>query len=326
MSSFDDLVAAIPRIGLDWHADTLIDNTRTNHRHILLSTRPLQDRRTDCALVVSAGPSLYQRGILARVAALRAGCTVIAVDAALVQCLRAGITPDYVISIDPHPTRIVRWFGDPDLAEHTADDDYFARQDLDEAFRANARAENELNIELVNECSRDHSVRLILACCVSESVVRRTYNFRRRHWFAPLVDSPSAPNSLTRRMADLTGLPALNTGGTVGTAAIMFAHAVLGTKRVGVVGMDLGYAADTPLERTQSWNMLKDRQNPGQYYREIDHPVYGKCYTDPTYWWYRQNLLELVKVAGMTLYNCSESGALYGDGIEYCSVEAFVNG
>ena len=147
-----------------------------------------------------------------------------------------------------------------------------------------------------------------------------------RYWFAPLVDNPHTKGSLTRELVQISGCPALNTGGTVGTAAIMFAHAVLGASRIAVVGMDLGYHKDLPLERTQTWNMLKDKPNPAQYYPRVTHPAYGECYTDPMYFWYRQNLLRLIKSAGITLYNCSGHGALSGPHVECISLDAYLNG
>ena len=60
---------------------------------------------------------------------------IVCMDASLIRLLKLGVVPDYCVVIDPHPTRMLRWFGDPWIEEHTADDEYFIRQDLDVAFR-----------------------------------------------------------------------------------------------------------------------------------------------------------------------------------------------
>ena len=321
--AFDRLVASIPALGVDWHRETILANSRANVPHIKRTLRDVSLRGAD-VIVVSAGPSLYKRNMLARIAALDAREQIIvAIDGSYVQCLRAGIAPHYVLTLDPHPTRIVRWFGDPDFAANSAGDDYFARQDLDEAFRAGAERQNAENIVLVD----DHAAESCIVICstAAANVVARTAAFAR-YWFAPLVDNPHVPGRLARQIAEITGLPALNTGGTVGTAAIMFAHQVLKARRIAVVGMDLGYAADMPLERTQSWNMLKGRPDVADLYPRVQHPQWGECYTDPTYRWYAQNLLALLKAGDFTITNCTEGGALYGTRVECMRLEEWARG
>ena len=49
--------------------------------------------------------------------------------------LSNNIIPDLVITFDPHPSRVIRWFGDLQLDEKSIKkDDYFARQDLEIMF------------------------------------------------------------------------------------------------------------------------------------------------------------------------------------------------
>jgi len=61
----------------------------------------------DAAIVVGAGPSLYRRRSLERLRASRFAGTIVAADGALGACLRAGVAPHVVVSVDPHPERIV---------------------------------------------------------------------------------------------------------------------------------------------------------------------------------------------------------------------------
>src|SRR5438128_2459125 len=77
-------------------------------------------------------------------------------------------------------------------------------------------------------------------------------------WWNPMVDDYERAESLSRRLHADNGLPCLNGGGNVGTAAWVVAHAVLGARRVGLVGIDFGYAPDTPYERTQYYPELRE--------------------------------------------------------------------
>lgn len=320
--AFLRLVADIPRLGVDWHREAILRNSAMNGRYAEPTVREIAPTGGD-VLIVSAGPSLYRREHLARIKALPERPTIVAIDGSMVAALRADIVPDFVLTLDPHPTRIVRWFGDPDIERHMAGDDYFERQDLDEAFRLDAIARNIENTALVDFYAE--RMRLVIASTAPESVVARTRKFRR-YWFAPLVDNPRTEGSLTRAMCSHARLPAMNTGGTVGTAAVIFAHQVLKARRIAVIGMDLGYAADTPLERTQSWNMLKDRKDVADMYPRVQHPQFGECFTDATYAWYKQNLLALLKAGGFGITNCTEGGALFGPRVECMGLEAWLNG
>jgi hypothetical protein len=113
---FNELISRISQIGFEHHAETLLENSRRNVE-IISRESSIRDCRANHAmcLVISAGPSLYRQRIFARLAEARFTGSVVATDGAYIQCLKAGIKPDWVVTIDPHPTRIVRWFGDPNM-------------------------------------------------------------------------------------------------------------------------------------------------------------------------------------------------------------------
>ena len=128
------------------------------------------------------------------------------------------------------------WFGDPDLKKNLEGDDYFARQDLDIDFRNNSIEENLKNISLVNKYGKGK--KLIICSTAPKNVVKRIIDVGfDSYWWAPLVDNPEEPDSLTRKMVEETKLPAMNTGGTVGTAAWVFALTQLKIPKIAVVGM-----------------------------------------------------------------------------------------
>jgi len=165
---------------------------------------------------------------------------------------------------------------------------------------------------------------MIIACSAPENIVRRTKKMYR-YWFVPLVDDPET-DGLTKEMIDITGLPAMNTGGTVGNCAWVFAHSILKSKDIACVGMDYGYYEDTKPVETQSWNILKDMDNPAQYFHSESCKFNGKVfYTDPTYFWYRQNLRDLLEAGDGHLTNCTEGGLLYGDRIKTAKLTEWLN-
>jgi len=330
---FQGIMDEITSIGLDWHSETLVENSKRNKPFIAKSIKDIaspQQKKAESAIIISAGPSLYKNNILARIKDSGYEGSIVAIDGSYVRCLKAGLIPDYVLTLDPHPTRIVRWFGDPDFENNLKGDDYFSRQDLDIAFRNNSNEENRRNIELVNRHGKDQ--KLVICSSAPMNVVERTEAVGfDAYWWAPLVDNPGSPGSLTRAMVNETKLPAMNTGGTVGTAAWVFALTALKIPRIAVVGMDLGYyKADTGYQLTQTYGPLKDKvgeDNLKDVFPEFTYPDTDEVfYTDPTYYWYRCNILDLLAASKSTLYNCTGGGTLFGDGVVCVGIDEFCAG
>jgi len=294
---FQELVDQIAEIGCDWHGQGIVENTYLNAKHISSTVEdlPLQEQY-DKAVVVSAGPSLHYTGTLELLSKSDFQGPIVAIDGSYVKCLRAGIVPDYVLTLDPHPTRLVRWFGDPFFEENMDGDDYFSRQDLDIDFRNSSIKKNLENIELVNEYA--HKSKLIIASTAPKNVVDRCMQAGfEMYWWVPLVDDPDDDKSLTREMVEASGgTPAFNTGGNVGSAAWVFTRFWLECRRVAVIGMDLGYKHDLPYQMTQTYpelvQMFGEDPIDSRYFPVMENPLTGeKFYTDPTYYWYRKNLL-----------------------------------
>lgn len=279
------------------------------------------------AIVIAAGPSLHRRNTAARIRGARYAGTVVATDGALGYCLRHGLVPDYVVSLDPHPTRIVRWFGDPELDRRPADD-YFRRQDLDPHLADDERRRNGELIRLVD--TYGPRVRAILSTSIAPTVTRRVFDAAMpAYWWNPIYDDYDDPASVTRQLYELNKVPCMVTGGNCGTAAWVFAAAVVGCSEVAVAGMDLSYAPGTPLTSTQYYTELQELfgDRLAEAYVHVDNPHLGETwYTDPTYWWYRQSFLELAaQAAGTATYNCTEGGILFGDAVRWSSLDDFLD-
>jgi len=329
---FDGLVKGITDIGYDWHKQRIVQNSSGNVSFInktVKALEPLEAEKANSAIVISAGPSLHYNDTLSVLASSDYKGTIIAIDGSYVKCLKAGVIPDYVITLDPHPTRIVRWFGDPDFEKNMAGDDYFSRQDLDIDFRENSLRQNRENIALVDEHA--NRSKLIIASTAPANLVQRAKAAGfDMYWWLPLVDDPNSEGSLTRQMYKLTKLPAINTGGNVGTAAWVFAQFWLKIKNIAVVGMDLGYRQDLPYKMTQGYpelvQMLGEENVTSELFPVIENPESGETYyTDPTYFWYRKNTLDLIANSGATLYNCTGGGILFGDGVRQIALQEFLS-
>jgi 6-hydroxymethylpterin diphosphokinase MptE-like protein len=315
--------ATFDRIAGAGAANAELNQPRIGRSILALADEPLG--AGDSALVIAAGPSLHRRRSLERLRESGYRGTLIAVDGALGACLRQDIVPHVVVTVDPHAERIVRWFGDPALTTPSADD-YFRRQEMDPAHGRDELRANRGLLELVERHGR--RMRVAIATSASPAVVDRCEKAGMAlFWWNPMYDDYDAAESLSRRLHAANGLPCLNGGGNVGTAAWVIAHAVLGRKRIGIVGMDLGYAPGTPYARTQYYPEL--REILGDRYAEafihIENPhVQETWFCDPAYFWFREVFLEMAREADCETVNCTEGGILFGAGVRVAALESFL--
>lgn len=321
---FSSIVDEIFEIGKLKHTDAIFNHAKFNSDYIQNSLRDLpkpEGKKAEKAIVVCAGPSLKKRGILQKLADSNYEGSIVAIDGTLVACLKHGIIPDYVLTLDPHLTRIVRWFGDPDLEKHLEPNDYFQRQDLNVDFRGDPFQKNQDHIDIVNKYA--DKIKLIICTAAPNNVTVRTKDAGfNSYWFNPIIDDPTQSDSKTRELYRINKVPAINTGGTVGTAGWVFAASTLNIPEVAVVGMDYGYPAETPYDKTQTYyELLEHTQNIDEIedcFPKFTFPLTNeKYFTDPTYFWYRRNFLQLMEKATNTkTINCTEGGILFHDKIE----------
>lgn len=293
-------------------------------RRSILDIQP--ERHGDSAVVIAAGPSLHRRDPVKTLLEKGYRGAIVAVDASLGYCLRNGLVPQYVVTLDPHPHRVVRWFGDTELSSRPSDD-YFRRQDLDLSHRDNEVQRNQELIGLVNTYGR--RIKAIIATCVDPCVTRRCLEAGMElYWWNPLYDDYDKAGSYSRMVFEKTRVPCMVTGGHCGAAAWVFSHAVLRKKRVAVVGMDLGYAPGTHIINTQYYHELVEMfgEKAKEAYIEVYNPYLGETWlTDPTYYWCRKIFLEMVADADCETFNCTEGGVLFGEGIQFVCLEEFLS-
>ncbi|MDP3954698.1 MAG: hypothetical protein Q8Q06_04810 [bacterium] len=278
------------------------------------------------AIVIVGGPSLHRKNPVAKIIASGFRGDIVTTDGSLGYCLRNGLVPDYVVSLDPHPKRIVRWFGDTEL-ETRPEDDYFERQDLDKEHWKNQEECNQQLIKLINEHGK--RIKAILSTSVDASVTKRCIESRMEiYWWNPLYDDPQEQDSISKSLFESNRIPCMVTGGNVGTAAWILAHSVLKNNHVAVVGMDLGYAPGTPLLNTQYYYELLELlgNRVAEVFIEVYNPHINETwFTDPTYYWYRKVFLDLAGEANCVTYNCTEGGTLFGEPIHFTHLSNFLS-
>jgi len=316
----------VSQVGL---ANAVANSARIATGSSVLALRQTPLAQGEDALVIAAGPSLHRQDTarLIRDSGFRG--TIVTTDSGMSWCLRHGIVPNLVVTLDPHAGRIVRWFGDPDLTEETLTrDDYFARQDMDPRFRQDQLKTNRELSELID--SHGARLRIAMASSASAAVVRRVAEAgMEAYWWNPMYDDYEVENSVTRRLYEMNGLPCVNAGGNVGSACWVIAHSILRKRRVGLLGMDFGYYPETAYSQTQYYREILALVGPDrldEVFIRVWNPHVGReFYTDPAYLWYRDSFLEMVTQAGCETYNCTGGGILFGRAIQWATLEEFVS-
>jgi hypothetical protein len=187
-------------------------------------------------------------------------------------------------------------------------------------------AANRALVELVDR--HGPGLKLAVATSAAPAVVDRCEKAGMElYWWNPMYDDYEAAESVSRRLHRANGLPCLNGGGNVGTSAWVLAHAVLGKRRVGLIGMDFSYPPGTPHANTQYYpelvEMFGDRVT--QAYVHIDNPYLSeRWFCDPAYYWFRDVFLEMAREADCVTSNCSEGGILFGPGVEFTTLDGFL--
>ncbi len=321
--------------GLTWdrHGPMGVANAKRNYSfrekgRSLAALRKEKVGEGDSAVVIAAGPSLKRLDPAKILLERSYKGTVITTESSLLYCLRQGLVPDLTVTLDPHATRIVRWFGDPHLSpDSLKSDDYFSRQDMDRAF-ADEMAANKEILGLLDLYGP--RIRIALSTSASQAVVDRVLETGMQvYWWNPMFDDPDLPDSVTAELQSMNKFPCVNAGGNVGTAAWMMAGEVLGKSRVALTGVDFSYYAETPYQNTQYYKealALVGEENLDEIYIRIFNPhLNAWFYTDPAYMWYREAFLEMAGDATFQTFNCTGGGIVFGDHITSCSLDDFLS-
>lgn len=302
--------------------DNWIRNFSINLEHIWdeRSARELsstvQDKKSS-AIVIGRGPSIIKKNHLKMLAESSYDGNVVCSDGSLATVLDAGVTPDkfknfFVVTIDSqdHQKRFY---------EH------------DSVFQYGEK----------------------IKCILSTTTSPLTYEVIKkarmeRYWLHTLVDydkGNSSFNYISSVMAKSKnherGLPAIQTGGNVGTSAWIISWSLLKCSTVCLVGFDMGYPVDIDLEKSNfSKNFLinyrslkfpegvsEDDEIFKKAYPIIYNPEFNcQCRQDPTFQYYCNALKEFIFKTSNKIktVNATEGGALFGEGVKCMKFRDFL--
>lgn len=327
------LLAHQERMTWDRFGQHALENASKNESHtkegdsiVALHNHPPGEG--DTAIVIAAGPSLKRKNPPEVIKKNNYKGAVVVTESAMRYCLQEGVIPDLVVTVDPDESRVVRWFGDPTLTDDKiAADDYFRRQDQDDAFNDEIRANEEI-LKLLKKYG--NQMRIALSTTSSPNVVKRAFDVGMEvYWWNPMLDNPDEEGSVSQKLQDSNGFPCINAGGNVGSACWMIAGAALRKSKVALTGVDFSYYDDTPLLNTQYYREIVDlvgeKNVDALYARFLNPHLNAWFFTDPAYLWYREALLEMVIDAEWQTFNCTEGGIVFGEGIEFLPLADFLN-
>ncbi len=278
------------------------------------------------AIVVGGGPSLRKIDQIKTLKKYAKKFIIISCDGSLFYLLSNKIVPDLVVTLDPHPTRIIRWFGDKTLnLKKIKKDNYFSRQDIEKKFNNELKSNKK-----ITKLFDHYSKKLKIALCTSSSkmVVQRLKNSNAKlFWWNPFLDDPKKKGSLTKSIYKKNKFPIINSGGNVGAAAWMMADSLFNCKKIALIGMDFSYYIDTPIESTQYYDILKSifkKKDINIFFSKIYNPKLKKYFfSDYVYIWYKKCFLEMVRNTESKTYNCTKGGILFGKNIKLQTLNEF---
>lgn len=257
------------------------------------------------AIVIGRGPSLFKHNHLKLLAETKFHGTIIACDGVLIDCLREGLIPDYVLSIDGSP--VIKKYFDDSLVERYAKD-----------------------IKLVLCSQVNHEV--------AELVTKQGFKI---YWVQPSLDYISPRNSprasITEVLTLLTcsdknpdGLVSIEAGGNVGSCSWIFTFNILKRTDIALIGFDFGYPEDMELKDTYYYDKTVDAVGPlrtDTFYERIFHPTFGTwSRIDPVFMTYRDSFLEMVlaRPSGYRLVNATEGGTIFAPSMECMKLEDWI--
>ena len=257
-------------------------------------------RPNQSAIVIGAGPTIYEKKHLEILANSNYQGVIACTDRMLATCLKNGITPKkfpkfFVLSMDPYEITI-KYYDD----------------------------------EIIKKHSKKISI-VMSTCTIHETVeICKNYGFNI-FWYHPLIDDFRKLESINKIMNMMCksdknpdGLPGLQTGGNCGCFSWIFSWAILGCSPIGLIGLNLGVDGDTPIEKTQHYSQVlnhfnNDKSKVSKLYRKVFNKEIGtESLLDPVFDFYREAFLDLVvrTPKWARTINATEGGSLFGQRIE----------
>ena len=282
-----------------------LQNIWKDHSAKELTPQNKETKNASSALVIGRGPSLKRYNHLEFLSTCNYKGTILCCDGALIPSLKAGVTPDkfenyFVVTIDSQ-TRQQACYNDPIVKK-------FGKK---------------------------------IKCLLSTTVSPVTYSEIKKSgidvfWVHTLVDYDKGKNSfnyisgtMSRAKKHHKGIPAIQTGGNVGTSAWIIAWAILKKTHVGLIGIDHGYYSEdrTKDDHIFPENIDKTSSAFKKAYPTIHNPIFNcTLQQDPIFQYYSNALKEFISRMQdkVKTINATEGGAIFGNKIECITLKNFI--
>lgn len=262
------------------------------------------------AIVIGRGPSLKKHNHLEKLKSSNFKGAIVCTDGALITALKAGITPEkfpkfYVVTVDPR-TETIKFYND----------------------------------KIINKYGK--KIKGIFSTVSNPETVKKAREAGIKIcWFHSLVDYNEGEKSFNQISALMTraknhenGLPAIQTGGNVGTSAWFICWKVLNCKTVVLIGINHGW------EDTDSWETImthngmckrieidKNSKTFEMLFPRIFNPDFQSyCILDPIFQYYSLGLKEFISRSPdwLKTINATEGGSIFGKRIHSMKLERFL--
>jgi len=284
----------------------------------LSPTNPKYSDEKHSAIVIGRGPSIKRHNHLELIAKSNYQGSIVCCDGALINVLSAGITPDkfpnfYVVTVDPY-----------------------------------LHAQKFYDDKIVDKYGSN--ITGIFSTITKPSTVERARKADIKiHWLHTLFDYGEGKKSfnhisalLVRAKNHSNGLPAIQTGGNVGTSSWFISWQILKNSTVSIIGINHGWEEDDSWETIISHGRKADqrvygknisidvnRNNPAfqKLFKKIYNPEF-KCYCilDPLFQFYSTALKEFIarSPSWLTTINATEGGSIFGERIKCMTLKQFL--
>ena len=270
-----------------------------------------QSFQNESAIIIGRGPSVKKKNHLEILANSNFNGTIICCDGMLKHALQCGVTPKkfpkfYVVSIDPY-----------------------------------SPAQEFYEDEIIRKYGS--SINGIFSTIVNPATVANARNAGIKiHWLHSLFDYHEGKKSFNQLSALIirskknSGLPAIQTGGNVGTSSWFVGWKILKCNKICLIGINHGW------EESDSWEKIISHgsdlvdtsvvnQNSPLFkklFKTLHNPDFNcNCIVDPLFQFYSSALKEFISRSPewLTTINATEGGSIFGNRIHGMKLQEFLD-
>ncbi len=266
-------------------------------------------KQNDTAIVIGKGPSIDEHKHLELLSKSNFTGSIVCCDGKLIDTLKLGVTPDkfpnfYVVNIDPgsHTTKL---FDHPLISKFGP------------------------------------KIKGIFTTISNPNTVEQARKSGIKiHWMHSLFDFDEGKKSfnyisskIVRSKNHVNGLPAIQTGGNVGTSCWFVSWKILKCIKVVLLGMNHGWNEDTPMDIITKHGVdfahSYDKNNSSfeRLFPKIYNPEIKKySILDPIFQYYRKAFLEFISRSPPEIetINATEGGSIFGKRIKSMTFKNFL--